>query len=314
MRQFYVPFPFVSFRAGPRSVESRTVAERLTEGCSCCWCAAFSARLLQTRSKFSGGNMVFTHSVQKQLDWCLINPEIILFGWNDTLLASPAESSGSCLQEQRCIISQGTYQQLCWVTENGGSHRLSHWRLWQRGWLWGSTGLCLLQPEEVESLKRDSCSFPTPMAYERSQRHRSSFYQPGPPASHREGALATHVEVTEGKYSQEKGQCLGFYSQSFQGGRLVLCCGWRLGGGVGEETEAKMDHLSGQLTHVVTPCYSAELQTPVDQNKTSCRRSAAFSRETWNQNYKNHIHSFSANFRAQPRKQSLMLTSVYIMS
>lgn len=34
--------------------------------------------------------------------------------------------------------------------------------------------------EEVESVQPDSCSFPTPMAYERSQHYRSSFYQPGP--------------------------------------------------------------------------------------------------------------------------------------
>lgn len=73
---------------------------------------------------------------------------------------------------------------------------------------------------------------------------------PRPPAPRREGALATHVEVTEGKHSQEKGQRLGFYSQSFQGGRLVLCCGWRPGGGVGAETQAEMDRLSGQYTHV----------------------------------------------------------------
>ncbi|KAK5889605.1 hypothetical protein CesoFtcFv8_015596 [Champsocephalus esox] len=38
--------------------------------------------------------------------------------------------------------------------------------------------------EEEESLHRDSCSFPTLPAYERSQRHRYSHHLP--PASHRE--------------------------------------------------------------------------------------------------------------------------------
>lgn len=83
--------------------------------------------------------------------------------------------------------------------------------------------------EEVESLKRDSCSFPTPMAYERSERHRSSFYQLHlPPPHHAERALATHVEVTEGKYPQEKGHRLGFTPRAFRPGGLccVLVPGW----------------------------------------------------------------------------------------
>lgn len=66
---------------------------------------------------------------------------------------------------------------------------------------------------EVESLKRDSCSFPTPMAYERPP------FNPPRPA---ERALATHVEVTEGKYPQEKGHRLGFTPGAFRPGGL--CC------------------------------------------------------------------------------------------
>lgn len=109
--------------------------------------------------------------------------------------------------------------------------------------------------EEVESLKRDSCSFPTPMAYERSQHHRSP--PPSPTHTHTnthprpaERALATHVEVTEGKYTQERGHCLGFTPRAFRAGGLCWCFGFWPGGGVRIEIKAGKKPLSGQLTHV----------------------------------------------------------------
>lgn len=49
-----------------------------------------------------------------------------------------------------------------------------------------------------------------------------------PPPHHAERALATHVEVTEGKYPQEKGHRLGFTPRAFRPGGLccVLVPGW----------------------------------------------------------------------------------------
>lgn len=153
------------------------------------------------------------------------------------------------MQEQRRIVSQRTYQQLCRVTESvstgspiEGCDREDGCEGAQDSVCYGrGSGICptrqllIPDPDGVRTLPAQILVLPA---------------GPRPPAPRREGALATHVEVTEGKHSQEKGQRLGFYSQSFQGGRLVLCCGWRPGGGVGAETQAEMDRLSGQYTHV----------------------------------------------------------------
>lgn len=53
--------------------------------------------------------------------------------------------------------------------------------------------------EEEESLKQDSCSFPTPAAYEHSHHPQILAPTPHTPLRPAERALATHVEVTEGK-------------------------------------------------------------------------------------------------------------------
>lgn len=77
--------------------------------------------------------------------------------------------------------------------------------------------------EEVESLKQDSCSFPTPTAYERSQHNRSPFSQSEQRPAER--ALATHVEVTQGKYTDETGHCFAVIPRAFRVGSLCWCLG-----------------------------------------------------------------------------------------
>lgn len=68
---------------------------------------------------------------------------------------------------------------------------------------------------------------------------------PARPTPHRERALATHVEVTQEKYSQETGQCLSFTPRTVKGGRFVLVFWLWLGGGVRIEIKARRRHLSG---------------------------------------------------------------------
>lgn len=80
--------------------------------------------------------------------------------------------------------------------------------------------------EEVESLKRDSCSFPTPTAYERSQHHRSSLYQPtaSPPRPRvlQRESISHTCRGYGGKIDAGEGSLPGSHSRGFRGGRLVL--------------------------------------------------------------------------------------------
>lgn len=63
---------------------------------------------------------------------------------------------------------------------------------------------------------------------------------PARPAPRRERALATHVEVTQEKYAQETGQCLGVTPRTMEGRRFVLVF-WFWLGGVRIEIKARRD-------------------------------------------------------------------------
>ncbi len=167
-----------------------------------------------------------------------------------------AAKSASCLQEQQCLMSQRTYQQLCWVTvlvltkKKRWLHRLFHWRLWQRGWLWLNTGFCLLRDRKW--------NLPNKTAAHSRPRWRTNplsttdphFNRRPAPLHPAERALATHVEVTEGKYTQEKGHWLGFTPRARRAGGLCACLGFWLGRSVRSETKARKKRLSRHLAHV----------------------------------------------------------------
>ena len=110
--------------------------------------------------------------------------------------------------------------------------------------------------EEEESLHRDSCSFPTLPAYERSQRsqrsqhHRYSHHLP-PPASHRESISHT-CRGYSGKIEAGEGSVAEVYPRSFRAGGLCQCFGfWRVSGERERDEGQKEGTLSGRFTHVV---------------------------------------------------------------
>lgn len=126
---------------------------------------------------------------------------------------------------QQCIIAQRTYKQLCWVTflmltkKKMAPQAFPLMAVTERMAVVEHRTL-FVTGEEVESLKRGSCSFPTPMAYERSKHHRSSFYQPPPTPAPRRESISHTCRGYGGKIHAGEGSLPGFYSQCSQGRRF----------------------------------------------------------------------------------------------
>lgn len=131
--------------------------------------------------------------------------------------------SDSCLQYPQCISSQfcrsssSVESQFSCPQKNS----LSHWRLCSRGWLRSNTGLRLLRGGSGISQTRQLL-IPDPNGVRTPQAAQILVLQATPPLTLHpaERALATHAEVTEGKYPQEKGHCLGFPPRAFRAGGL----------------------------------------------------------------------------------------------